>query len=247
MVDAPGNSRIAVSVADCRTTVFQSVNKAKEIWIKGRPFSVARLLGKAYPDHADKFSNGSLAIFRLAPQDYHRFHSPVDGVMGRPKQISGEYYTVNPMAIRSSLDVFGENIRVVFPIESDEFGTVMVVCVGAMMVGSTVITASAGGQIKRMDELGYFQFGGSTLVVLFEPGKIVFDDDLSKNSTQPLETLVRVGMSIGHDPSEKEWERNDPKTPENASPEQMENARRVISGGGADYDGELVEGLPDME
>jgi phosphatidylserine decarboxylase len=57
------------------------------------------------------------------------------------------------------LDVYGENIRVVVPIDTEVFGRVMVVCVGAMMVGSTVITAKKGQKVRRTDELGYFKFG----------------------------------------------------------------------------------------
>lgn len=79
---------------------------ATEIWIKGRDFTIQRLLGPVYSEEAPKFENGSLGIFRLAPQDYHRFHVPVDGVIGEPKLISGQYYTVNPMAIRSSYLLF---------------------------------------------------------------------------------------------------------------------------------------------
>lgn len=156
---APQNPKIIVSPADCRSVVFNRVDDATTIWIKGREFSIARLLGNAYPEDAKRYVNGALGIFRLAPQDYHRFHIPVDGVMDTPKLIQGEYYTVNPMAIRSALDVYGENVRVIVPINSVAHGRVMVVCVGAMMVGSTVITAKAGQSVKRAEELGYFKFG----------------------------------------------------------------------------------------
>lgn len=187
---APDNPRIIVSPADCRSVVFNRMDEATKIWVKGREFSIERLLGNAYPEDAKRYTNGALGIFRLAPQDYHRFHIPVDGVMGAPKLIEGEYYTVNPMAIRSALDVYGENIRVVVPIDSVAHGRVMVICVGAMMVGSTVITRKAGENVKRAEELGYFKFGGSTILVLFEEGAMKFDDDLVDNSTTALETLV---------------------------------------------------------
>lgn len=187
---APDNPRIIVSPADCRSVVFNSVNQATNIWVKGREFSIKRLLGETHAQDVKRYENGGLAVFRLAPQDYHRFHIPVDGVMGKPELIAGEYYTVNPMAIRSALDVYGENVRIVVPIDSVEHGRVMVVCVGAMMVGSTVITRSEGEDVKRAEELGYFKFGGSTLVVLFEEGKMRFDDDLVDNSNMALETLV---------------------------------------------------------
>lgn len=156
---APNDPKVIVSPADSRSVVFNRVDEATSIWIKGREFSIARLLGNAYPADAMRYANGALGVFRLAPQDYHRFHIPVDGVLGAPKLIAGEYYTVNPMAVRSALDVYGENVRVIVPIDSVAHGRVMVVCVGAMMVGSTVITASAGQQVNRADELGYFKFG----------------------------------------------------------------------------------------
>lgn len=187
---APNDPNVIVSPADCRSVVFNRLEDAQRIWVKGREFSIARLLGDAYPQDAKKFQNGALGIFRLAPQDYHRFHIPVDGVMGEPKLIEGEYYTVNPMAIRSALDVYGENIRVCVPIDSECHGRVMVICVGAMMVGSTVITRKKGEKVKRAEELGYFKFGGSTLLVLFEPGVMKFDEDLVANSNCALETLV---------------------------------------------------------
>ncbi|KAI9812891.1 MAG: hypothetical protein M1827_004409 [Pycnora praestabilis] len=156
---APNNPKIIVSPADCRSVVFNKMEEAQKIWVKGRDFSVEHLLGNAYPEDAKRYVNGALGIFRLAPQDYHRFHIPVDGIMDKPKLIEGEYYTVNPMAIRSSLDVYGENIRVVVPIDSVAHGRVMVICVGAMMVGSTIITRKAGERVGRAEELGYFKFG----------------------------------------------------------------------------------------
>jgi phosphatidylserine decarboxylase len=78
---------------------FQTVTDATSIWIKGREFSIARMLGDHYGSKASEYEGGSLAIFRLAPQDYHRYHSPVDGVMGKEDYITGQYYTVNPMGM----------------------------------------------------------------------------------------------------------------------------------------------------
>jgi len=187
---APNEPRIVVSPADCRCVVYDRIDEATRFWVKGREFSVERLLGNAYPEDAAKYRNGAMGVFRLAPQDYHRFHVPVDGVMGEPKTIEGEYYTVNPMAIRSALDVYGENVRVLVPIDSVAHGRVMVVCVGAMMVGSTMITRKTGEKVSRAEELGYFKFGGSTLLILFEEGVVNFDGDLVENSKGPLETLV---------------------------------------------------------
>ncbi|KAK1754667.1 hypothetical protein QBC47DRAFT_223476 [Echria macrotheca] len=227
---APENPRIAVSPADCRSVVFNRLDVATNVWIKGREFSIKRLLGDAFPEDVSRYENGALGIFRLAPQDYHRFHVPVDGVIHGIKTIAGEYYTVNPMAIRSALDVYGENVRVLVPIDSPQFGRVMVVCVGAMMVGSTVITRQVGEEVKRAEELGYFKFGGSTIVLLFEPGKMVFDDDLVDNSNGALETLIRVGMSIGHAPGEPQWTPDMRKNDDEITEADKENAKRRIQG-----------------
>lgn len=249
---APDNPKIVVSPADCRTVVFDRIDDATKIWVKGREFSIERLLGTAYPEDVKRYKNGALGIFRLAPQDYHRFHIPVDGVLGTPKTIEGEYYTVNPMAIRSALDVYGENVRVLVPIDSVAHGRVMVICVGAMMVGSTVITRQAEEKVTRTEELGYFKFGGSTVLLLFEPGMINFDSDLVDNSKGALETLVsessslclpacfsnllcsplqiRVGMSIGHSPDEPQFEPDTKKKPEDITLEEKQEAKRRIAG-----------------
>ncbi|EAW21170.1 putative phosphatidylserine decarboxylase Psd2 [Aspergillus fischeri NRRL 181] len=227
---APNEPRIIVSPADCRSVVFDRIDEATSIWVKGREFSVERLLGNAYPEDAPRYKNGALGIFRLAPQDYHRFHIPVDGVMGTPKTIEGEYYTVNPMAIRSALDVYGENVRILVPIDSIAHGRVMVVCVGAMMVGSTVITRKAGEKVTRGEELGYFKFGGSTVLLLFEEGVMKFDRDLVDNSRGALETLIRVGMSVGHSPEIPQFEPDMPKPTEEVSLEEKQDAKRRIEG-----------------
>lgn len=192
--EVPDNSSVIVSPADCRMMAFQSIDQATKIWIKGIDFSLAKLFDDV--SYSLCFEGGSLAIFRLAPQDYHRFHVPVDGVITETKHLEGQYYTVNPMAIRTTLDVYGDNARSIVRMETEEFGKVAIVCIGAMMVGSIILTAEVGKPLKRTDELGYFAFGGSTLVITWEKGAMKFDEDLLENSHKSLETLVRVGERI---------------------------------------------------
>lgn len=212
-VDNPDDPKTIVSAADCRLIAFQTVNDATRIWVKGREFTVARLLGDKYKDEIANYDGGALVIFRLAPQDYHRFHSPVDGKIGPMTYISGQYYTVNPQAIRTQLDVYGENARKIVPIDSPVYGRVFCACIGAMMVGTIVTTVNEGDEIRRGQEFGYFAFGtysvrrrllgvniqsgGSTIVTIFPRGTVQWDQDLLDNSLTPLETLVRVGMKIG--------------------------------------------------
>ncbi|SCU79260.1 LAFA_0B01838g1_1 [Lachancea sp. 'fantastica'] len=202
-VDDP---RVLLSPADSRCTVFSTIKSSKEIWIKGRNFTLAKLTGDYHPEIFNDASC-SIGIFRLAPQDYHRFHSPCNGVVGKPLEISGEYYTVNPMAVRTELDVFGENVRTVLSIHSPEFGTILCIAVGAMMVGSIIFTCKEGQTIERGQELGYFKFGGSTILLVIPSQDVVFDTDLLQNSCEQIETLVKVGMSVGHTTDVKEHKR----------------------------------------
>lgn len=89
---------MVVSPADARTNVFQTVSAAQEFWIKGSKFNLSTLFGD--DELASIFADGSMSISRLAPQDYHRFHFPVDGTVGATKKVEGTYFTVNPMAVR---------------------------------------------------------------------------------------------------------------------------------------------------
>ncbi|KAE8540468.1 phosphatidylserine decarboxylase [Cryptococcus gattii VGV] len=196
-IEEPGNDNRLVSCADCRLMAFETVNEATQLWIKGREFTIGKLLGPNYKDVIDRYEGGALAIFRQVLLDYHRFHSPVKGKIGKMTMIDGEYYTVNPQAIRSPLDVYGENVRKVVPIQSENFGLVMTVWVGAMMVGSILTSVDEGQEVERGDELGYFAFGGSTIVCIFEKDALQWDDDLIQNGRASIETLVRMGMGLG--------------------------------------------------
>ncbi|TCD65978.1 hypothetical protein EIP91_001970 [Steccherinum ochraceum] len=190
------------AVADSRLTVYESVDFAKKFWIKGNNFDIPSLLDvDPSSDEAKRFSDASLAIFRLAPADYHRFHSPIDGTVGETHDIPGQYYTVNPQAVNEpGFDVFTGNKRSVLYMTHARSGMpVAYVAIGAMLVGSVHWTTGAekGATVKRGDELGYFAYGGSTIVAIFPKGMLKFDDDLVKNSQSPIETYVKVGYSIG--------------------------------------------------
>ncbi|UZJ53523.1 hypothetical protein CBS101457_002843 [Exobasidium rhododendri] len=194
----PQDPTVIVSSADCRLMAFPSITEATKLWIKGREFTVERLLGEKYKDKVDSYrTGGSLVIFRLAPQDYHRFHCPADAKVEEITFVEGQYYTVNPMAIRSGIDIYGENVRAIVQFRSDVLGVFYCVCIGAMMVGSINLTVKEGDSVKKGDEFGYYAFGGSTNICIFEQGKVELDEDLVANSRKATETLVRVGMRIG--------------------------------------------------
>ncbi|KAF2572761.1 hypothetical protein F2Q70_00001662 [Brassica cretica] len=114
---------VCAAAADCRLMVFQSVEDSTRFWIKGRKFSIRGLLGKNVNRNA--FLDGSLVIFRLAPQDYHGFHVPVSGVIEKFGDVSRCLYTVNPIAINSKYcNEFTENNRTLAIISTSEFGKV---------------------------------------------------------------------------------------------------------------------------
>ncbi|CAD6228038.1 unnamed protein product [Miscanthus lutarioriparius] len=187
---------VATCAADSRLMAFSSVDESTRLWIKGRKFSIEGLLGTSV--HSDALSNGSLVIFRLAPQDYHRFHVPVSGIVEKFVEIPGFLYTVNPIAVNSKYcNVFTENKRVVSIISTSEFGKVAFVAIGATMVGSITFLKKEGDYIHKGDEFGYFSFGGSTVICVFEKDAIQLDADLVANSERSLETLVSVGMTLG--------------------------------------------------
>ncbi|PKU66688.1 phosphatidylserine decarboxylase proenzyme 2 [Dendrobium catenatum] len=187
---------IAICAADCRLMAFESVDDSLRLWIKGRKFSVQGLLGAELS--SNNFIQGSLVIFRLAPQDYHRFHVPVSGVIEAFVDIPGSLYTVNPIAVNSKYcNVFTENKRVVSIISTSKFGKVAFIAIGATMVGSITFIKKKGDYVHKGDEFGYFSFGGSTVICMFEKDSIDLDEDLIGNSERSLETLVSVGMKLG--------------------------------------------------
>lgn len=131
---APIDPTCAVIVADARVVVYSSVEKSRKLWIKGDQFTVGNLIrdeGLAKPWH-----NGAVACFRLSPQDYHRYHSPVAGRIKWFKQIPGDYFEVDPVALQSSVNILTENARSAVCIETEDFGKVLFVAVGAAEVGT---------------------------------------------------------------------------------------------------------------
>ena len=139
-----------------------------------------------------------MAIFRLAPQDYHRYHCPVDGKVVSITDVPGDLLTVNPIAVNSiTCDVFTVNKRSIMMIDTPSLGRVAYIAIGATLVGAINWTVEVGTQVKKGDELGYFAFGGSTCIVLFENNLVQWDADLTANAQRSLETLVRVGERVG--------------------------------------------------
>ncbi|QRW19661.1 phosphatidylserine decarboxylase family protein [Rhizoctonia solani] len=192
-IDAPHDPTIITSVADCRLTVWNNVTTATKVWVKGKHFSVPELLGDAKLAEEKFGANPSLAIFRLAPADYHRFHSPCTGTFSAPTSQGSKYYT-NPQAVNTELDVFTANRRDIRVIESNIPSAsalttpVGFVAIGALLVGSIGWTdRSEGYRAEKGDDIGWFQYGGSTVIIVFPSDHIKWDDDLADASEQGIE------------------------------------------------------------
>ncbi|KAK6500938.1 hypothetical protein TWF506_003696 [Arthrobotrys conoides] len=188
----------AVVPADCRVVVYPSVHLAQKLWIKGQYFSIANLLGD--PSIAESFADGPVASFRLSPQDYHRYHAPVTGTVKWYKQFSGEYYNVDPWNLRSHIDVLTSNARCAVCFETEKYGDVIFVAIGASDVGTVNFNEDVripGRKIRKGQEIGRFEFGGSSILVVFQKGRIVFDEDLLNLSNERIMVDVEVGMSLG--------------------------------------------------
>ncbi len=185
----------AVLPCDGKFLVFPQIKEADGFAVKGKKFSLSSLLKDA--KLAKRYENGSMLIARLAPFDYHRFHFPFDCIPGVPRLINGAYFSVNPVAIRQNIAIFTQNKRILTELASQEYGKVLCVEVGATNVGSIIETFTPGKKYLRGEEKGYFAFGGSSLILLFEPGKIRFCDDLIERSLNKIESKDRMGALLG--------------------------------------------------
>ena len=187
------STTIVVSPADGKILAYANISNT-DFFIKGYRFDVTSFLDN--PELAQKYQNGALLIIRLAPMDYHRFHFPVTGNLSPNKKIDGDYYSVNPFALRKKAEIFCLNKREYTILSNPLIGDVVMAEVGATMVGSIVQTFN-GSTVNKGEEKGYFKFGGSTVVLLFEKSKIHIDEDILINTAKGYETTVKMGERIG--------------------------------------------------
>lgn len=179
--------------AEARYLAWTSIEDNQTFPVKGSHLSAASLL--ANDDLARDFARGPLLLARLCPVDYHRFHYPDDGRVVDTYRAHGAYHSVNPLALAAKSDVLATNERQVTILETDHFGKLAYIEVGAMCVGK-IVQSHTESTFRRGDEKGYFLFGGSTVVVLGEPGRWKPDDELLRQTARERETLVRLGERV---------------------------------------------------
>ena len=185
----------AVIPADGRFLFYPRIDETDGFIVKGQKLSLASLVGDQAL--AKEYEKGSMVMGRLCPVDYHRFHFPCDATPSESRLINGWLYSVNPVATQRCASIFSENKRTLCHLNSDQFGRVLMIEVGATCVGSIAQTYQVGKSYMRGNEKGYFSFGGSALILLFLPNKIEFDSDLVDSVGLHQEIKCQMGQSMG--------------------------------------------------
>jgi len=204
-IASPSDDSLLVQPCDARAMVFPSLPADSRVWIKDSSFSVEELIGsEAYdaardsPTSPSRFLDGSMALLRLAPQDYHRYHSPVAGTVVSFSSLSGGFQSVNSDGMTSANKAIF-NQRTVMLLDTSGYaniGLVAYVSIGALCVGSVTFTPAVGSTVTKGQDVGFFQFGGSTVALVFEQGRVQFEQDLLEHSQDIVETLVQVGARL---------------------------------------------------
>ena len=185
-----------VACADAKLLAFENVNEVNNFFVKGQKFTLVDYLQDE--KLAKKYENSALLIFRLAPNDYHRFHFPYDGDVSETTKINGAYFSVSPYALQPNFTrVFCENKREYLTLSTKDKGDILLSPVGATMVGTIIETYMPNTYVNKGDEMGYFAFGGSTVVMLVDNQHFTIDKDILENTKNKIETAVVMGERIG--------------------------------------------------
>jgi phosphatidylserine decarboxylase len=185
-----------VSPADAKLLAFENISEVGDFFVKGQKFTLSSYLQDE--KLAKKFENSAMLIFRLAPNDYHRYHFPYDGKVLESTKINGRLFSVSPYALQPNFTrVFCENKREHVTLLTKYKGDILLSPVGATMVGTILSTFQPNSNIEKGDEMGYFAFGGSTVVMLVDKQQFKIDTDILDNTKNKRETAVVMGEKIG--------------------------------------------------
>jgi len=191
----PADARRLGSPAEGRLTVFPLRNGRAQLIVKGQKLDVRDLAPGMEEIRQAMPHEGHVFVFRLCPIDYHRFHFCADGDIVRLGHQSGELHSVNPAAHRVLPDIFLRNERQLCLYRSPTFGPLLQCEVGAFAVGKIVQTFH-GHQVGRGQEKGYFDFGGSSVLLVTDARHLKPDEDLLRRTEEGIESLVRVGEAL---------------------------------------------------
>lgn len=181
--------------AEARYVAYESIHDETTFPVKGAFLRPQDLLGDQFD--AKIFEGGPLMIARLCPVDYHRYHYPDRGHTVKSYSVHGDYHSVNPLALKARPKIFIANERRVSILETEQFGKIAYIEVGAVCVGKIVQTHDESKDFNKGDEKGFFLFGGSTVVVIGEKGRWAPSNDILENTRRGFETYIKLGDVIG--------------------------------------------------
>lgn len=184
----------AIFPADGRHLGFQKASEIRGVFIKGQSFDLPALLGDE--ETAKRYQDGALVLSRLCPVDYHRYHFPISGIPSAPQTINGPLFSVSPIALRQQLRYLWENKRTITTVKTENFGKVICIEIGATCVGSIHQTFTSGIKVEKGEEKGYFAFGGSSTITLFEPDAVTLEQDLLDQSKNQTELFAQMGSPM---------------------------------------------------
>ena len=187
------DDKILVSPSDGKVSAYEITNSSVFV-VKNSVYSVASMLRDS--KLAQRYNGGVALIIRLSVDDYHRYCYPCNGIKSHNRFIGGVLHTVNPV-VSKYLPVYKENCREYCLIRSDNFGDVIQMEVGALLVGKITNIHKDVLRVERGHEKGYFEFGGSTIILLLEKDKVKVCEDLIANTKQGFETKVKQGEILG--------------------------------------------------
>lgn len=181
-----------IAPCDGKLSVYP-INKEAHFTIKDTPYSMESLVRSK--KLAKRYEDGQLLLFRLTVDDYHRFCYIDCGIKTRNYHIPGFFHTVNPLA-NDVVPVYKENTREFSVLKSENFGNILIMEVGALLVGK-IVNYHEETTVTRGEEKGRFEFGGSTILICLEKNQIIVDKDILDNSMNEIETVVKMGEKIG--------------------------------------------------
>jgi len=194
----PADTNSLMSPCDGKLTAY-SITPDSVFRIKHSLYSIKELLQDK--SLADKYSGGTCLVFRLSPDDYHRYSFIDDAEILKRKYIKGVLHTVRPIAYQNHT-VFCQNSREYTVMQTKNFGKVVQIEVGALFVGK-ITNHKKSGKVLRGEEKGMFGFGGSTIILLFTEDAVRIDGKIEENTALNRETIVRMGEKVGESLTKK--------------------------------------------
>lgn len=186
------DERHLVSPSDGKISAYR-LDKDSHFWVKHTCYNLSGLLHSQRL--ADKFRDGYAVVIRLTVDNYHRYCYPADGIKTENFRIPGVFHTVNPIACEM-LPVYKENTREFTLLRTKYFGDILQMEVGALMVGR-ICNYHGRSRVRKGEEKGKFEFGGSTVILLLDRKKVQIREGLLEHTENGYETLFQMGQMIG--------------------------------------------------